>query len=200
MEEKDEVNWQAEGGLTGGRTPNPAPFDTPYVQVGGSIRNPNQTSLYGRGAISPRFNTPIYEHSQREFSEHNRMEEYPASSPMPRTPFVLNASGTPILQGGLSAMSPIYYPGNTSFHNNSIHRPTSAFRSPSYQNYQGSASSSPNYSSLKSHSPDYNSPMGSMGSSGRYGNSPNYSPSPMDQNRGEFFKNEENDFEEEDDE
>lgn len=198
MEEKEEVNWQAEGGLTGGRTPNVGGFETPYVMRGGaSVHNPGRSSYYVAG--SPAFMTPSYEPSQREFSEHNRMDEYPASSPMmPRTPLLFNPSGTPILQGGLSAMSPIYNPGSTSFHGNSIHRPTSALRSPSYH-YQGSVSSSPNYSSLKSHSPDYNSPMGSMGSSGRYGNSPNYSPSPMNPNQ-EFFKNEENDFEEEDDE
>lgn len=111
---------------------------------------------------------------------------------MPRTPLLLNPSTTPII-GGLSNMSPLYNPGNTSFHGNSIHRPSSQARSPNYY-YQSSASSSPNYSSFRSHSPDYNSPMAS---SGRYGNSPNYSLSPMDQNRG-YFKDEENDFEEDD--
>jgi hypothetical protein len=111
-----------------------------------------------------------------------------------QTPLAFNpASSTPIL-GIYSNMSPLYNPGNTSFHGNSINRPASSqMRSPSYL-YQAS-SSSPIYSSLRSHSPDYNSPMGS---SGRYGNSPNYSPSPMDQNR--VFKNEEQDDDEEDDE
>jgi len=89
-------------------------------------------------------------------------------------------------------MSPIYNPGNMSFHGNSVYRPSSQMRSPSY--FHLGSSSSPNYSSLRSQSPDYNSPMGS---SGRYGNSPNYSPSPMDQNRGPF-KDEEVDDDEDD--
>jgi hypothetical protein len=106
----------------------------------------------------------------------------PSSSPNPmQTPLHFNPSNTPLM-GNLSSMSPVYNPGNTSFHN-SLHRPTSQLRSPSHI-YQ--ASSSPNYSSLRSHSPEYNSPLGSIGSSGRFGNSPNYTPSPMDQNRGLF--------------
>lgn len=150
--------------------------------------------------MSPGFQTPIYPAfyaSQREFSEHNRTEEMAASSPMLKTPLLMNPSSTPIIQqGGLSSMSPLYNPGNTSFHGNSIHRPSSQMRSPSYIYQGGSVSNSPNYSSFRSQSPDYNSPMGS---SGRYGNSPNYSPSPMEQNRG-YFKDEDNDDEEEDDE
>lgn len=106
-----------------------------------------------------------------------------ASSPMPmQTPFNFNPSNTPIITGGLSSMTPIYPYGNTSYHGNSVHRPSSQMRSPSYL-YQGSVSNSPIYSSLRSHSPEYNSPMGS---SGRYGNSPNYAPSPIDQNRNYF--------------
>lgn len=95
-------------------------------------------------------------------------------------------------------MSPLYTPmgvaGSASFHGNSAYQRgvSSNVRSPSYL-YQGSGSSSPNYSSLHSHSPNYNSPLGSNGSV-RYGNSPNYSPSPMDQNR--MFKDEENDSDE----
>lgn len=118
---------------------------------------------------------------------------------MAKTPILMNPSSTPILGGalgGLSSMSP-YYIGNSSYHGGSTIRPgmkQSDIRSPSYI-YQGSASNSPNYSSLRSHSPDYNSPMNS---SGRYGNSPNYSPSPMEQNRN-YFKNEE-DVSDEDDE
>lgn len=112
----------------------------------------------------------------------------PANSPMvAQTPLAFNpASNTPIL-GIYSNASPLYNPGNTSFHGNSINRPSSSqMRSPSYLYH--ASSSSPIYSSYRSHSPDYNSPIGS---SGHYGNSPIYSPSPMDQNRG--FKNEEQD-------
>ena len=90
-------------------------------------------------------------------------------------------------------MSPLYNVGQSSYHLNNANRPSSQMRSPSYI-YQNSNSSSPNYSSLQSRSPDYNSPMGS---SGRYGNSPNYSPSPMDQHRNQY-KNEDNDSEEDD--
>jgi DNA-directed RNA polymerase II subunit RPB1 len=185
IEEKDEINIYGEG-PAGSRTPiGPLGMETPIVKIGGSVHNP-RSSYYGGGGTSPYFQTPIYLPSSREFSEHNRIDELPASSPMPKTPMLLNPSNTPLIAGGLSSMSPLYNPGNTSFHGNSIHRPSSQMRSPSYL-YQGSASvnSSPNYSSLRSHSPDYNSPMGS---SGRYGNSPNYSLSPMDQNRGYFKK------------
>lgn len=183
-------NYLNDNGL-GGRTP--LGMETPIVRFpGGSIHNPNKSSYYGGGGMSPGFQTPNYYTSQREFSEHNRFDELRASSPMPMTPLLLNPSTTPLI-GGLSNMSPLYNPGNTSFHGNSIHRPSSQARSPNYY-YQSSASSSPNYSSFRSHSPDYNSPMAS---SGRYGNSPNYSISPMDQNRG-YFKDEENDFEEDD--
>ena len=87
-------------------------------------------------------------------------------------------------------MSPLYNYGQTSFHNNSL-RPSSQVRSPSYL-YQSSSSNSPNYSSLQSRSPDYNSPV----NSGRYANSPNYSPSPMDANRNQYKNEEENDSEE----
>lgn len=112
------------------------------------------------------------------------MDELPASSPLPsQTPLIFNPSSTPLV-GGYSGMSPLYSYGQTSFHNNSL-RPSSQMRSPSYL-YQNSNSSSPNYSSLQSRSPDYNSPVNSMG---RYANSPNYSPSPMDPNRNQY-KNE----------
>ncbi len=168
------------------------------------MHNPNKSSYYGGGGTSPGFQTPAYwPASGREFSEHNRFDELPGNaSPLSRTPILMNASNTPLLVGsglggGLSTMSPLYTPlgvvGSASFHNNSTHqRLSSNVRSPSYL-YQGSGSSSPNYSSLHSHSPDYNSPLAS---SGRYNNSPNYSPSPMDQNR--LFKDEENDSDEDD--
>ena len=186
----------------GGRTP--MGMETPIVKIGtggNSMRNPGMSSYYGGGGTSPGFQTPNYWPSHREFSEHNRYDEVPGTSPLPRTPILINPSNTPLLGaglgGGLSTMSPLYTPigmsGSASFHNNSVHqRPSSNIRSPSYL-YQGSGSSSPNYSSLHSHSPGYNSPMGS---SGRYGNSPNYSPSPMDPNR--MFKEEDNDSEEDD--
>jgi hypothetical protein len=161
----------------------PLARDTPIVKIGGG-----GTSVYGKssyyGGASPSFGTPIYKYSQREFSE-RQGEDLPASSPLPsQTPLVFNASSTPLV-GGYSNMSPLYHFGQTSFHNNSL-RPSSQMRSPSYL-YQNSGSSSPNYSSLQSRSPDYNSPMQS---SGRYGNSPNYSPSPMDPNRNNHFKGE----------
>lgn len=107
-----------------------------------------------------------------------------------QTPFVFNPSGTPLLN--VQSQSPYYNSGQTSFHNTSL-RPSSQMRSPSYL-YQNAGSSSPNYSSLQSRSPDYNSPLGS---SGRIGSSPNYSPSPMDPHRTQF-KSEENDYEEDD--
>lgn len=196
LEEREDLNVPGEIPV-GGRTP--MGMETPVIKIGGgnSMHNPNKSSYYGGGGASPSFNTPIYyPASHREFSEHSRFDELPASSPLPKTPILMNASNTPILgvMGGLSTMSPLYPPaGNTSFHNNSMHRPASSnIRSPSYL-YQASVSSSPNYSSLRSHSPDY-SPMGS---SGRYNNSPNYSPSPMNDNRG-YFKDEENDSDEDD--
>ena len=88
--------------------------------------------------------------------------------------------------------SPFY--NNSSYHHPSSRPSSSQIRSPSYL-YQNSGSSSPNYSSLQSRSPDYNSPLGS---SGRLGNSPNYSPSPMDSHRGQFKveEEEENEFDE----
>ena len=120
------------------------------------------------------------------------MDDLPAASPMPmaqQTPFIYNASNTPLL--GRATESPFYNAGQTSFHPSN--RPSSSqIRSPSYL-YQNSASSSPNYSSLQSRSPDYNSPLGS---SGRLGNSPNYSPSPIDPNRGQFKAEEDNDYDE----
>lgn len=73
VEEKEEVNWQVEGGFTGGRTPVVGGMDTPYVRVNPSIRDPNRSSYYV-GVGSPAFMTPSYEPSQREFSEHNRMD------------------------------------------------------------------------------------------------------------------------------
>lgn len=148
-----------------------------------------KSSYYG--GMSPSFNTPIYNYSQREFSEHQMEDLSIANSPLPsQTPFVMNPNSTPLLN--LQSQSPFYGPGQTSYHNTSL-RPSSQVRSPSYM-YQNSASSSPNYSSLQSRSPDYNSPMGS---SGRMSNSPNYSPSPLDPHRTQF-KNEENDYDEED--
>ena len=141
--------------------------------------------------VSPNFRTPNYSYSTRQFSEH-QMDDLPAASPMPiqQTPFIYNASNTPLL--GRATESPFYNAGPTSFHNPSNRPSSSQIRSPSYL-YQNSASSSPNYSSLQSRSPDYNSPLGS---SGRLGNSPNYSPSPMDPNRGQFKAEEENDYDE----
>jgi hypothetical protein len=201
LEERDELNNHGELPI-GGRTP--LGMETPVVRIGGatSMHGP-RSSYYGGGGTSPGFQTPNYwgPASQREFSEH-RFEDLPASSPLSRTPILMNPSNTPLLPGfgiggGLSTMSPLYtplgVPGSASFHNSSMHRPSSSnVRSPSYL-YQGSGSSSPNYSSLQSRSPDYNSPMGS---SGRYNNSPNYSPSPMDRNQ--IFKDEENDSDEDD--
>ena len=178
-EEKEEPNIYGDSAAS--RTP--LARDTPIVKIGGgtSIHGGNQSSRYG--GASPSFGTPIYKYSQREFSE-RQGEDLPANSPLPsQTPLVFNASSTPLV-GGYSSMSPLYNYGQTSFHNNSL-RPSSQMRSPSYL-YQ-SASSSPNYSSLQSRSPDYNSPLQS---SGRYGNSPNYSPSPMDPNRNNQFKGE----------
>lgn len=186
IEEKAELYM----GEDGRRTPigTPLGMETPNVRIGGSFYVPGKSSYYGGGGMSPGFNTPSYPAyaSQREFSEHNRLEELPASSPMLKTPLLVNPS-TPILQsGGLSSMSPLY-----GISSQSIHQRSSHVRSPHYIYQGGSVSSSPNYSSLRSQSPDYNSPIGS---SGRYGNSPNYSPSPMEQNRG-YFKDEENDSE-----
>ena len=153
----------------GGQTPKV--METPIPRFGANSVH-GKSSYYG-GGMSPGFVTPLYSYSQREFSEH-QMDNLPSSSPMPmQSPFVYNQpSNTPLLPGGLSNMSPRYNPGGTSLHNNSIYRPSSQMRSPSYL-FQGSASSSPNYSSLRSQSPDYSSPGGS---SGRYSSSPNYSP------------------------
>lgn len=186
-------------GDEGRRTPigTPLGMETPIVRIGGSVHTAK--SPYMGGGMSPSFQTPIYPslyNSQREFSEHNPHQDLPVSSPLLKTPLILNYSNTPILQHGLNTMSPIYNPGNTSYHGNSMHRPSSQIRSPSYVYQGGVSSSSPNYSSLRSQSPDYNSPMGS---SGRYGNSPNYSPSPMEQNQKYFKDEEENGSEEEDD-
>ena len=103
-------------------------------------------------------------------------------SPLPsqQTPFIYNTNATPLLNRPTE--SPFY--NNSSYHHHSSRPSSSQIRSPSYL-YQNSGSSSPNYSSLQSRSPDYTSPLGS---SGRLGNSPNYSPSPMDSNRGQFKK------------
>lgn len=118
------------------------------------------------------------------------MDEMVATSPMPgqQTPFIYNASNTPLL--GRVTESPFYNSGHTSLHNASNRPSSSQIRSPSYL-YQNSGSSSPNYSSLQSRSPDYNNSP--LGSSGRMGNSPNYSPSPMDPNR-QFKAEEDNDY------
>ena len=188
IDEKEDINLMNLESGASSRTP--LVRDTPMIKMG-SYYNPNnpKTSFYG-GNMSPSFRTPMYNYSQREFSEH-QMEDMPAASPGPsQTPFVYNTSNTPLLN--IQSQSPYYNAGQTSFHNTSL-RPSSQIRSPSYL-YQNSASSSPNYSSLQSRSPDYNSPLGS---SGRLGNSPNYSPSPMDPHRGQF-KTEENDYDEED--
>lgn len=158
----------------GGRTP--IVRDTPIAKIG-SYYNP-KSSYYG-GSGSPSFRTPIYNYSQREFSEH-QMDEMPANSPLPsQTPFNFNPSSTPLLS--MQTQSPFYAMGQTSYHVSGV-RPSSQMRSPSYL-HQPSPSSSPNYSSMQSRSPDYNSPMGS---SGRMSNSPNYSPSPMDPHRTQF--------------
>jgi hypothetical protein len=188
-EEKEEMNFYG-GDNAASRTP--LPRDTPIVKMGGGASIYGKSSYYGGGGMSPSFGTPIYKYSQREFSE-RQMDDLPANSPLPsQTPLNFNPSSTPL--GGYSGMSPLYNVGQTSYHNSSLNRPSSQIRSPSYI-YQNSGSSSPNYSSLQSRSPDYNSPGAS---SGRYGNSPNYSPSPMDQHRNPYKKEEEIDSEEDD--
>jgi hypothetical protein len=188
VEEKEEMNLYNTDNQAS-RTP--LGWDTPMVKVGGgaSVYGATGKSSY-YGGKSPSFRTPIYNYSQREFSE-RQMDDLPANSPLPsQTPLIFNQGTTPLI-GNIATMSPLYNPGQTPYNQSSLNRQSSQMRSPSYL-YQ--ASSSPNYSSLRSHSPDYNSPMGS---SGRYSNSPNYSPSPMDQHRSQF-KNEENDSDEED--
>jgi hypothetical protein len=142
-------------------------------------------SVYGGGIGSPGFQTPLYNVSG-EFSQHHQ-EGLPSTSPiMSKTPiytYNINPSISTPIQMGQS--SPMYINANTS----SFYRGSQS----SYSNVPGRSpgyhqvSNSPNYSSSnRSHSPDYNS---SMRSSGRYGNSPNYTPNQADNNKE--FKNEE---------
>lgn len=159
----------------------PVGFETPHGRNSmHMMKSPLNASVYG-GGISPGFQTPVYNYSQREFSQHI-VEDMPSLSPMPhQTPLNINyVPTTPLI--GHSLISPVYNSGSI------MHKPlgrTSNYRSPLYPQ-----SNSPIYSSAyRSHSPDYNS--------NRINNSPNYTPTPIDNNRE--FKHEEDADDEDDD-